>query len=56
MQIDGVNRARSIQAPVLLLGGWFDPFLPTQLADFQAIQSWRDYPKVADESRFTIGP
>jgi len=56
MQIDGVNRARSIQAPVLLLGGWFDPFLPTQLADFQAIQSWQDYPKVADESRFTIGP
>jgi len=41
---------------VLLLGGWFDPFLPTQLADFQAIQSRQDYPKVADESRFTIGP
>ncbi len=41
---------------MLLLGGWFDPFLPTQLADFQAIQRRQDNSKVADESRLIIGP
>lgn len=55
-QIDGVNRAQSIQAPVLFLGGWFDPFLPTQLTDFQAVQGRQDNPRVADESRLIIGP
>lgn len=27
--IDGSNRTKTLKAPALLLGGWFDPFLPT---------------------------
>ncbi|MGH8646326.1 MAG: CocE/NonD family hydrolase, partial [Gammaproteobacteria bacterium] len=29
--IDGEHRARTLKAPVLLMAGWSDPFLPTQL-------------------------
>ena len=32
------DRARNIKAPVLLMGGWYDPFLPTQIRDFQTIR------------------
>ncbi len=35
-KIDGERRAETIQAPALLMGGWFDPFLPTQLDDFRS--------------------
>jgi uncharacterized protein len=37
-EIDGENRLASLQGPVLLMGGWFDPFLPGQLADFVRIR------------------
>ena len=40
--IDGINRTKTLKVPVLLLGGWFDPFLPTQIADFQDISSNAD--------------
>jgi uncharacterized protein len=33
-QIDGDDRARRLQAPALLMAGWYDPFLPGQLADY----------------------
>ena len=37
-EIDGEDRARRLQAPVLLMAGWYDPFLPTQLADYAQIR------------------
>lgn len=53
--IDGDDRARTLRAPVLLMGGWFDPFLPGQIADFQRIRSAAE-PHVAAQSRLVIGP
>lgn len=55
-QIDGSARAQGVQAPVLLLGGWFDPFLPGQLADYRLLQARQDNPKISVESRLIIGP
>jgi uncharacterized protein len=53
--IDGENRARTPQAPVLLMAGWYDPFLPTQLRDFETIRA-HARPEVARRSRLVIGP
>jgi len=53
--IDGEQRARSLTAPVLLMAGWSDPFLPSQLRDFEEIRARAD-PRVARESRLIIGP
>jgi uncharacterized protein len=50
--IDGLDRARSAAAPMLLLAGWYDPFLPGMLRDFQALIA---SPASAD-SRLIIGP
>jgi uncharacterized protein len=53
--IDGIDRAAKIKAPVLLMGGWYDPFLPTQLDDFVRIR--RLAPKaVAQRSKLIVGP
>jgi hypothetical protein len=54
-EIDGDDRARRLQAPVLLMAGWYDPFLPTQLADYARIRQEAD-PLVAHETRLVIGP
>lgn len=53
--IDGTDRSKHLQAPVLLMAGWFDPFLPSQLDDFQTIVAHAK-PAVAHESRLIIGP
>lgn len=53
--IDGVNRAETLQAPALLMGGWFDPFLPTLIEDFQSITT-KAQGRVASETRLIIGP
>ena len=53
--IDGSDRARNLKAPVLLMAGWYDPFLPTQLRDFMTIRASAD-PHVATETRLVIGP
>lgn len=53
--IDGVNRAANARSPVLLMAGWSDPFLPTQLQDFASLQNSSDR-RVAEESRLIIGP
>lgn len=54
-QIDGDDRAASVKAPVLLMAGWFDPFLPGQLSDFDAIRR-KAPPKIASRTRLVIGP
>jgi uncharacterized protein len=53
--IDGQNRVQSLKAPVLLMAGWYDPFLPTQLNDFIHIRQSSE-PIVATRSRLIIGP
>jgi uncharacterized protein len=53
--IDGDDRARRLQAPALLMAGWYDPFLPTQLNDFVRIRREAD-PHIAAETRLIIGP
>jgi putative CocE/NonD family hydrolase len=53
--IDGERRAATLQAPVLLMGGWFDPFLPGQLADFVRIRR-EARPDVAAATRLLVGP
>ncbi len=54
-EIDGHDRARRLQAPALLMAGWYDPFLPTQLADYIRIRREAD-PLLANETRLVIGP
>jgi len=53
--IDGEDRPRTLQAPVLLMAGWFDAFLPTQLDDFVRIRREAD-PRIASATRLMIGP
>jgi putative CocE/NonD family hydrolase len=53
--IDGQDRLQSLKAPVLLVAGWYDPFLPTQLNDFMRIRLSGE-PGVAGRSRLIIGP
>jgi putative CocE/NonD family hydrolase len=53
--IDGTNRAKTLQAPVLLIAGWYDPFLASQLNDFTVIHSQAS-PNVRRRSRLVIGP
>jgi len=53
--IDGEDRAPRLKAPALLMAGWFDPFLPTQLRDFERIRREAD-PEVAAATRLIIGP
>ncbi len=54
-KIDGTHRAETLQAPMLLMGGWYDPFLPSQLEDFQRI-THHAKPEVATQSKLIIGP
>lgn len=54
-EIDGTKRSTTLKAPVLLMAGWFDPFLPTELKDYQEIRS-APSPLVARNSRLVIGP
>jgi putative CocE/NonD family hydrolase len=54
-EIDGANRTATVTAPVLLMGGWFDPFLPGQLDDFIRIR--RDgRVAAAAGTRLLVGP
>ena len=54
-RIDGIENAEQLRAPVLLMGGWFDPFLPSQLADYARIKSHANG-AIARETRLIIGP
>ena len=54
-KIDGIDRAAQIDAPVFSMAGWYDPFLPSQLADWNCIQSSANL-DVINKSRLIIGP
>ena len=53
--IDGEGRASGAEAPVLLMAGWYDPFLPGMLDDFVQIRNQAS-PEVASGTRLIIGP
>jgi putative CocE/NonD family hydrolase len=53
--VDGERRPESLVAPVLIMGGWYDPFLPGAIADFLRIRHGANL-AVAAESRLIIGP
>lgn len=55
LAIDGKDRAKKLVAPVLLMGGWYDPFLPTLLEDYEKIRQVANA-EVATASRLMIGP
>ena len=55
LSIDGVDRVAGLRAPALLLAGWFDPFLPSQIADFEQIRV-AVAPEVSDNTHLIIGP
>lgn len=52
--VDGQQRARTANVPILLMAGWYDPFLPSQLEDFKQLQ--QAPPLTAYSSRLIIGP
>jgi uncharacterized protein len=54
-KIDGENRTKTLQAPALLMVGWYDPFLPTQIADFLSIRR-EAKPEIANATKLIIGP
>jgi uncharacterized protein len=53
--IDGERRSATVRSPVLLMAGWFDPFLPGQLADFVRIRR-EARPEVAAATQLIVGP
>jgi putative CocE/NonD family hydrolase len=53
--VDGSSRAETLKAPLLLLAGWYDPFLPGQLDDFQTVTTRATQPAAAN-SRLIVGP
>lgn len=53
--VDGSERPRTLQAPALLMAGWYDPFLPTEIADFITIRHGAN-PRAASATRLIIGP
>jgi uncharacterized protein len=53
--VDGEDRPKTLTAPVLLMAGWYDPFLPTQLSDYARIQR-EARPEIASASRLIVGP
>jgi putative CocE/NonD family hydrolase len=50
--VDGEDRAAQARAPFLLLGGWYDPFLPSMLADFAKLST----APASAQSHLIIGP
>ncbi|HIA54303.1 MAG TPA: CocE/NonD family hydrolase [Candidatus Melainabacteria bacterium] len=54
-EIDGHQRNQTLMAPSLLMCGWYDPFLPTQLSDFRNISEGKNR-IAAQKSKLVIGP
>ncbi len=53
--VDGTQRPETLTAPVLLMAGWYDPFLPSELDDFVRIRRGAK-PQIANASQLIIGP
>lgn len=53
--VDGVERARHLSVPALMMAGWYDPFLSSQVQDYEDIVQYADR-AIARKSRLIIGP
>ncbi len=53
--VDGIDRAKHLQVPALTMAGWYDPFLSSQVQDFENISQYTDR-VVAEKSKLIIGP
>lgn len=53
--VDGDETITRVRAPALLIAGWFDPFLTTQLKDFETLRN-SAHEDVAQGTRLIIGP
>jgi putative CocE/NonD family hydrolase len=54
-KVDGTERNKKITVPNLIMAGWYDPFLNSQIEDFENINKYA--PKnIAQASRLIIGP
>jgi putative CocE/NonD family hydrolase len=54
-QADGRNRASQLKMPILMMAGWYDPYLNSQVQDFEDLSNHGDK-NIANESRLIIGP
>lgn len=53
--IDGKNRMRQLEMPITIMGGWFDPYLTSQINDFEDLKK-NSNENVRNESKLIIGP
>ncbi len=54
-KVDGIDRAKHLQVPALMMAGWYDPFLSSQVKDFEDILQYAD-PLIAKKCKLIIGP
>lgn len=55
IRIDGKKRMRNLEMPVTMMAGWFDPYLTSQINDFQELKL-NPVESVKNESKLIIGP
>ena len=55
LSVDGEDRARHLRVPALMMAGWYDPFLSSQVQDYEDIVQYGDR-AIARKSRLIIGP
>ncbi len=54
-KVDGFERAKQLKVPVLMMAGWYDPFLNAQVQDFEEVRKEGDS-TIANACRLIIGP
>ncbi len=52
--LDMRNTITSLNGPVLFMAGWFDPFLPAQLKDYELVKNLSN--NISKNTRIIIGP
>jgi len=52
---DGNKRAENLKVPILMMAGWYDPYLASQVQDFEDLSS-RGASNIAFNSKLIIGP
>lgn len=55
LSVDGNDRAKHLRVPTLMMAGWYDPFLSSQVQDFEDITQYADR-TIAQKSQLIIGP
>ena len=52
LSVDGKDRAKNLNIPILMMAGWYDPYLNSQVQDFEDITQRSD----KKECKLIIGP